>query len=520
MTLPLPAPLAIPSGYWVVLAVAALAGVLVTPLVIRAAVSLGIYDAPGGRRVHTTPIPRLGGVAICAATALGLGLSLFLEVTGWGDFRIGVGPGKTEFFVGLLCGGAILFVAGLVDDLRHIRPLAKLLAQILAAVVIYWFGFRVEGVSLAGRPEIELGWLSLPLTVLWVVGVTNAFNLIDGLDGLATGVALVALGTTLAMAFKQGTTEVQVVCVTLIGALLGFLRYNFNPARIFLGDSGSLMVGFMLAALSVHGSQKSATAALALVPLFALALPLLDTSLAMLRRWLRGVPLSEGDARHIHHQLLAAGLTHRRAVFVLYAVALAVAMLGLSIALAPPAAAVVISVTGGAASVLILMFGVRRLQYHEFSEAGQVLVSGALRVRRVIGDQIHARDVAQVIRRAETLQQIDAILEDNAPNFRFLHMEICREGDGGRSRFNAHAARAWKLDYPVNTGDADHDPYVLRIWCHPGDGFRPFGAERVAHILAPVIEERLVAAVEGKRPVVRLRAEIAATPVDLQQAVR
>ena len=484
---------------WLVLLAAVLAGVLVTPVVIRVAVARGIYDAPGARRIHTHPIPRLGGVAICTATAVGVALAMLLDGRGGLEFT----AAHRDFFIGILFGGGILFVAGLIDDLRSLRPAAKMAAQCAAALVVYAFGFRVETLNV-GQVEFTLGWLSIPLTVVWVVGVTNAFNLIDGLDGLATGIALVALGTTLAVALSLGNPEVVVVCVTLIGALLGFLRYNFNPARIFLGDSGSLMVGFMLAVLSVHGSQMSATAVLAIVPLFALALPLLDTSLAMLRRWLRGVPMSKADARHIHHQLLALGFTHRRAVFVLYAAAIALAVLGLSIAFAPPAAVMAISVAGGVVSFLLLLAGLRQLQYHEFSEAGQVLVSGALRVRRVISDQIHARDVAQVIRQAETRQQLDAIMEDNATNFGFLHMEVCREGEVGRSRFNGHAARAWKLDYPVMARDAEHDPYVLRIWCHPGDGFRPFGAERVAHIIAPAIEDRL-RAMEPRRPVVLLR---------------
>src|SRR5690606_28021343 len=167
---------------------------------------------------------------------------------------------------------------------------------------------------------IDLGWMALPVTLLWIVGVTNAFNLIDGLDGLATGIALVALGTTAIAAVLLGNPEVLVVCLALTGALIGFLRYNFNPARIFLGDSGSLFIGFLLAVLSVHGSMKSATAVLILVPLSALALPLLDTFLAIGRRRLRGGPLSRADSRHIHHPLLAIEFTHRTSVILLYGV--------------------------------------------------------------------------------------------------------------------------------------------------------------------------------------------------------
>ena len=343
---------------------------------------------------------------------------------------------------------------------------------------------------------MNLGWLSLPLTLLWIVGVTNAFNLIDGLDGLATGIALVALGTTLTVAFVLGNVEVVVVCVALLGALLGFLRYNFNPARIFLGDSGSLFIGFMLAVLSVYGSMKSATAVLVTIPLFALAVPLLDTTLAILRRWLRGVPLSQADGRHIHHRLLALGMTHRHAVILLHASAAILAVLGLSLVFAPPPAIVSVAAAGGGVMLFLLLYSLHRLQYHEFVEAGAVVASGLFRMRRVIRDQIYAQDVAQVIERAETVEQIAAILEDHAPTFGFLHMEMCRETAAGSRPlvlFNGHAARAWKLDYPVTPHDfVDGEDYVLRIWCNPQVGPHLYGAERVARVLAPVIEDWIV----------------------------
>ncbi|HWK88593.1 MAG TPA: MraY family glycosyltransferase, partial [Longimicrobium sp.] len=324
-------------------------------------------------------------------------------------------------------------------------------------------------------------------------GVTNAFNLIDGLDGLATGIALVALATMLAVSAKLGNWEVALVCAALAGALAGFLRYNLRPARIFLGDSGSLFVGFMLAVLSVYGSQKAATAILAVVPLFALAVPLLDTGLAILRRWLRGIPISQADGRHIHHRLLALGLTHRNAVIVLYVSASVLAMLGLSLVFAPPPAVMSVAAAGAGVTLFLLVYGLRRLQYHEFVEAGAVLASGLARVRRTIRDRIYAQDLGQVVWSAGTFEEVNAVLEDNASTFGFLHMEVCRESATGSRPlvlFDGHAARAWKLDYPVTWHDfVESDDYVLRIWCNPRAGARPYGAERVAQILAPVIEE-------------------------------
>ncbi|MBA4156349.1 MAG: undecaprenyl/decaprenyl-phosphate alpha-N-acetylglucosaminyl 1-phosphate transferase [Gemmatimonadetes bacterium] len=494
-------------------AAALLASLLVTPLVIRAATARNLFDIPSdARRVHTRPIPRLGGVAVFAAMVLALLLAMLA-----GALPSEVSGERSRFFEGILLGGGILFAVGLWDDLRGLPPLVKLLAQCVAASVVFTFGFQVDVISVGPTGELPLGWLSFPLTILWVVGVTNAFNLIDGLDGLATGIAIVALGTTLAVALALGNAEVAIVCVALLGALLGFLRYNFSPARIFLGDSGSLFIGFMLAVLSVHGSVKSATAVLAIVPLFALALPLLDTSLAIVRRWLRGVPLSGADARHIHHRLLAMGLTHRRAAVVLYVVATALAVLGVVLAFAPPAAVLVIALAGGGISLLLLLYGMRQLEYHEFAEAGMVLASGVRRVRRVIQDQIHARDIVQVIRQAETLRHLDAILEDNAPHFGFLGVEVCRETSSCRQRIaglNGQTARAWKLDYPVTPRlFAEDDPYVLRIWCGLGDRNRPFGAERVARILAPAIESWLVSvglvqqlSERGNRPLLEAHA--------------
>jgi UDP-GlcNAc:undecaprenyl-phosphate GlcNAc-1-phosphate transferase len=472
----------------VIFAVALFAGLVLTPVVIRTAVAWDMFDPPHeDRRVHTEPLPRIGGVAVFMAMGAGLLVTALASLVG---FELLTGP--RSFFYGVLFGGGIIFATGLVDDVRGLRPGAKLVAQLVAAFVVYAYGFRVEVVGV-GSTELVLGWLALPVTILWIVGVTNAFNLIDGLDGLATGIALVALVTTLVVSLALGNVEVSLLSVALLGALFGFLRYNFNPARIFLGDSGSLFVGFMLAVLSVYGSQKAATAILAVVPLFALAVPLLDTGLAILRRWLRGIPISQADGRHIHHRLLALGLTHRNAVIVLYVSASVLAMLGLSLVFAPPPAVMSVAAAGAGVTLFLLVYGLRRLQYHEFVEAGAVLASGLARVRRTIRDRIYAQDLGQVVWSAGTFDEVNAVLEDNASTFGFLHMEVCRESATGSRPlvlFDGHAARAWKLDYPVTWHDfVESDDYVLRIWCNPRAGARPYGAERVAQILAPVIEE-------------------------------
>jgi UDP-GlcNAc:undecaprenyl-phosphate/decaprenyl-phosphate GlcNAc-1-phosphate transferase len=471
----------------IVFIVATAAGLCLTPVVIRAAVAWGLFDPPhGDRRVHTEPLPRLGGVAVFGAVAAGLVVMAAASATGMEWLSQ-----SSSFLSGLLFGSGIIFATGLIDDLRGLRPGVKLVAQVIAALVVYAYGFRIDVITLGSAFEMQLGWAALPLTVFWIVGVTNAFNLIDGLDGLATGIAVIALGTTVLIAAALGNVQVMFLSVAIIGALIGFLRYNFSPAQIFLGDSGSLFVGFMLAVLTVHGS--GAPGVLVLVPLFALAVPLIDTVLAMLRRWLRGVPLSQADGRHIHHRLLALGLSHRHAVIVLYVVAVFLAVVGLSLAFAPPPAIMLMSAGGAGVALCVLLYGLRRLQYHEFVEASAVILSGFSRARRVIRDGICAQDVANVIRYAESWEQLGAILEDNAATFGFLHMEVCPEGDRGPRPlvlFHGHAARAWKLDVPVTPHDFDGgDEYVLRIWCNPGSQVQPHGAERVARSLAPVVEE-------------------------------
>jgi UDP-GlcNAc:undecaprenyl-phosphate GlcNAc-1-phosphate transferase len=442
----------------------------------------------------------VGGVVVFVAMLLGLVVTAALDLATGGDLL----RSNSSYVAGIVVGTSLLFVTGLVDDIRGLTPLSKLLVQLLAASIAYFLGFQVLRIGFGPEFGIDLGWLSLPVTLIWIVGVTNAFNLIDGLDGLATGVALVALSTTAVAAQMLGNTEVVVVCLALIGALIGFLRYNFNPARIFLGDSGSLFIGFLLAILSVHGSMKSATAVLVLVPLSALALPLLDTTLAIGRRWLRGVPLSSADSRHIHHRLLAIGFTHRASVILLYCVAALLAAAGIAVAFAPQKEIFLVAMAGGTLCAAMLLYGLRHLDYHEFLEAAAVLLGGVLRVRQVISDQIHARDLAHVIRKAPDLEELNNALRRHVGYFNFLDMEVCRESAAAvwlHTLEDSQQQRAWKVDVPVELRNtSNQDPFVLRIWCGHGRTFRPRGAERVARILATTLEEWLtdVRAVGGE----------------------
>ena len=250
-------------------------------------------------------------------------------------------------------------------------------AQSAAALIVFYAGFRLDVIMLTPSHQIALGMLSLPVTALWIIGLSNAFNLVDGADGLAGGVAVVALLSTAASAAIVHDPTVLWCSLALLGAMLGFLRFNWPPARIFLGDSGSLVVGFLLAVLTVKGASRRDGAVYFLAPIFALSYPLLDTGISMMRRWLRGDPLSRADGNHIHHQLQKLGVGPRQSVLLICGLSAVIAALGLSATFAPPEFTAAIATAGAALLVLILVYGLRWLQYHEFFEAGASLTSAA-----------------------------------------------------------------------------------------------------------------------------------------------
>jgi UDP-GlcNAc:undecaprenyl-phosphate GlcNAc-1-phosphate transferase len=346
---------------------------------------------------------------------------------------------------------------------------------------------------------------------VWLVGVSNALNLVDGLDGLAGGVGVIALLTATAAAVVVGNTSIHWYTLALGGALLGFLRYNFPPAKIFLGDSGSLVVGFLLAVLTVKGATRPDQATYALAPIFALSFPLLDTGIAMLRRWLRGTPLSRADARHIHHQLRALGLSPRKAVSIIFAESAVVAVLGLCLTFAPPELTVAVAAAGVAILLFIMVYGVRRLEYHEFIEASASVTSAARQARTVIQDKINARDIAMLIRKADSFEKLAEIVEDSAPIFRFSHMEL-RHGALARHlpphiAGELHTARFCKFEYPIaERGARPNDFVTLNIWCTT-ELMRPIGAERVARIIGPAISGWL----EVSRPPISSPTPVVAT---------
>jgi len=289
-------------------------GAILTPLIRRLAHRLGVLDhALSSRKIHGKPIPRLGGVAIVIAFYVPL-TALTLFPTGVGELFLA----QRNHVIGLFGGGLAIALLGLYDDLRGAGAGRKFLIQFAVAGFLYYLGFRIEVLANPFGEGITLGWVSLPFTLFWIVGVINAMNLIDGLDGLAGGVALVAVVITFLISFQRGHPLMMLFSSALAGSILGFLFYNFNPASIFMGDTGSMFLGFVLGVTAIQTNQKSSTAVAVVIPAIALGLPILDTLLAIARRAFRGRPLFQADKEHIHHRLIALGLSHRQAVLVLY----------------------------------------------------------------------------------------------------------------------------------------------------------------------------------------------------------
>jgi UDP-GlcNAc:undecaprenyl-phosphate/decaprenyl-phosphate GlcNAc-1-phosphate transferase len=328
-----------------------------TPPIGALARRLGAVDMPGARRVHAHPVPRLGGVALFLA-----GLTA-LYVTPLVGVRVLDSLQARGWHLGWLLAGALVTVAaGAIDDVHGLPPLPKLGLQILAAGVALAGGYGLRGVTNPfGGGYVEFGALGAFLTLTWIVTITNAFNLIDGLDGLAAGVALIASATLFAVSLAEGRTDAACLWATLGGALVGFLCYNFNPASIFLGDSGSLLLGYLLGVLSIQSLQKGATAVIVLVPILALGLPLMEVVLTLLRRtFFSGVAsIFHADREHIHHRLMGQGMTHRRAVLTLYAVCVAFSALSfVAVAVQGLGNAAVVGVAGAA-----MYAGIRALGY-------------------------------------------------------------------------------------------------------------------------------------------------------------
>ena len=293
--------------------------IILTPTVIKLAVRTGAVDKPDARKVHKAPIPRIGGLGIYIS---------FMIATLFSVMSSNLDGESMHEIIGLLVSGSLIFLLGIVDDYKNLPAKVKLLGQILAAVVfVLVFDVKIDVITNPFGDYIYLEWVAIPATIFWLVGLTNTVNLIDGLDGLAAGVSAIASITILLVALKQNFFLVAILTAALAGAAFGFLFYNSHPAKIFMGDSGSMFFGFMLAGISVIGAFKSTATIALIVPVLALGLPILDTTFAIVRRYRGGQPIFKPDKGHLHHRLLSLGFTHKQAVLLMYVIS---AMLGLS----------------------------------------------------------------------------------------------------------------------------------------------------------------------------------------------
>ncbi|MEI7705818.1 MAG: MraY family glycosyltransferase [Deltaproteobacteria bacterium] len=370
---------------------------VLTPLVRGAAMRFGALDhALTSRKIHGRPVPRLGGVAIVVA--------FFLPIVALFFFDSGVGRllwSQPQRALALILGGVAIAILGIYDDLKGTGARTKLAVQVLVATLMWWAGYRADTIS-TPFGTFDLGLLGFPITLLWIVGVTNAVNLIDGLDGLATGISLAATATIFWVSLNNQRPLMALFMACLGGALLGFLRYNFHPASIFMGDSGSLFVGFVLASTALETHEKSTTAVALLVPIVALGLPIGDTLLAMGRRALRGQPVFTSDRGHIHHRLMARGLSHRGTVLALYGIA--VVLGGVAVALYHSDAEQTIAYVGALLAIAGMLLSTAG--YVRFDQTRQLFTDrkNNLAMRSVV------RAAGEELRRAQNPEEIWAVV--------------------------------------------------------------------------------------------------------------
>lgn len=288
--------------------VAALISLIMTPLVRKFAFKIGAIDIPKDeRRVHNKPMPLLGGLAIYIGVIITSLLFLPIDNT----------------LISILVGGTIILVSGLIDDIKGLSPKLKIVFQLIAGLTLILGDVKVDFITnpfTVNNDIIYLNWLSIPITLFWVVGITNTLNLIDGLDGLAAGVAMISAISLTLVADKFGYISVILISAIIAGSCLGFLPFNFNPAKIFMGDTGALFLGFMLAAISIEGVMKSVATIAMIVPVLILGVPIFDTTFAICRRLLSGKSIMSADKGHLHHRLLAKGFSQKRTVLILYGI--------------------------------------------------------------------------------------------------------------------------------------------------------------------------------------------------------
>jgi UDP-GlcNAc:undecaprenyl-phosphate GlcNAc-1-phosphate transferase len=431
--------------------------------------SYKVVDEPDNKRkVHVQPIPRVGGIAIIIAYFLTFYISRPEEVSANRELSL---------IANVLPAALLIFVTGLVDDFFGLKPRQKLVGQVVAAALAWWAGVRVIGIG--GHPWPDI-W-AFPLTIGWLLVCTNAFNLVDGLDGLAAGVGLFATVTIFLGALLQGNQPLMFATLPLAGCLLGFLCFNFNPATVFLGDCGSLLIGFLLGCFGAIWSNKSVTLLGVTAPLMALSLPLLDVLVSIVRRWLRNQPIFSADRGHIHHRLLDRGLSPRQTVLMLYAlcgVAAAFSLLQTFLQDKYSAALAVLVFIG------IAWTGIHYLKYAEFVLAGQMLRTGEF--QRSVNARLNLASFEKAIASASTPEECWKTILQVIDTFGFAAARFQAGGNSFES-WSGHVRppKYWTMHIPLSeSGD-----YIELA--------RPFGSPVLPMVTIPFVD-LLAAALSDK----------------------
>ena len=457
------------NTFFALFVIATLASLIITPVVRRLCERFQLLDVPtDSRRLHTKAIPRLGGVAIYLSCLTALSTLPFVDnlltqtlKARWLDIFIALIP------------ATLVLILGIVDDLRGTNATVKFTVLGMIATLFYFLGGHIDALSIPFVGTVELPpLLSFAITILWLVGIANAFNLIDGMDGLASGAALFSSLVILIVSISQDRPLMTVVALVLCGALAGFLRYNFNPASIFLGDSGALFVGFTLAALSVLSAQKATTTVAIVIPILAFGFPMVDTAMTMGRRLISRRPMFQGDNEHIHHMLLARGWSQRRVVLALYGVC---TLFGL--------VAMIFTTTGSKTTGLIMfvvsvavLIAVGHLRYHEIDElrAGVKRTVSDRRLR--VANNVRIRRTAVALSKASDIDHVFAAIHSMLEfgEFSFANVQVGRAGSAEIAErvFEAAAKRNGHSQLELRDGgiywawsNGRGDSHSLSAWC-------------------------------------------------------
>ena len=451
------------NTFFALFLIATFTSLAITPLVRRLCERFNLLDVPvDGRRVHKVAIPRLGGVAIYAAVVIALSTLPLVDNLLTQSLR----AHKHDLLLTLIPATLVLLL-GIYDDLRGTNATVKFIALGLIATLFFVMGGRIEvlKIPLVGSVHFP-STISFLITVLWLVGISNAFNLIDGMDGLASGAALFSSLVILVVSLAGENPLMIVVTLVLCGALAGFLRYNFNPASIFLGDSGALFVGFTLAALSVLGTQKATTAVAVIIPILAFGLPMVDTGVTMARRLISGRPVFQGDSEHIHHMLLARGWSQRNVVLVLYGVC---AAFGLLATIFTKTSSPMMGFALFVVSVAVVV-AVGHLRYHEMDEirAGvkrtvadrRIRVANNIRVRRASLALSKAADLGELIEAVGQMLEFGEFVYSNAVLGQVGNAEANERAlklAGNRRSLKRVELRGGRIYWSWSRGDVDVD---------------------------------------------------------------